>query len=63
VLFVPLQIRTNSSTFTKEVIAGYIGDGKTKNHLSLNRVGFAAFVAEEINKKQWDRMLPLLVSP
>ncbi|KAJ7655184.1 NAD-P-binding protein [Mycena polygramma] len=41
----------------------YIGDGKTKNHIMLNRIGFAAFVIEEVGKKQWDRKCPLLVSP
>lgn len=58
---VRVPILSNNSS--REVIAGYIGDGKTKNHLTLNRVGFAAFVIEEIGRKQWDRKVPLLVSP
>ncbi|KAJ7275420.1 NAD(P)-binding protein [Mycena haematopus] len=48
---------------SKQVIAGYIGDGKTKNHLFLNRIGFAAFLVDEIGKHEWDRKAPLLVSP
>jgi len=52
-----------SNDTARETIVGYIGDGKTKHHVKLNRVGFAAFVVEEISKKQWDRKVPLLVSP
>ncbi|KAJ7042621.1 NAD(P)-binding protein [Mycena alexandri] len=52
-----------SNNSSKEVIAGYIGDGKTKNHVVLNRIGFAAFVVGEITEKQWDKKAPLLVSP
>ncbi|KAJ7101006.1 NAD-P-binding protein [Mycena crocata] len=52
-----------SNDTSREVIAGYIGDGKTKNNLYLNRVGFAAFVVQEISARQWDKKVPLLVSP
>ncbi|KAJ6574726.1 NADH(P)-binding-domain-containing protein [Mycena capillaripes] len=57
-----IRVPILSDHTSREVIAGYIGDGKTGNHIMLNRVGFAAFVIEEINKKQWDRKCPLLVS-
>ncbi|KAJ7785921.1 NAD-P-binding protein [Mycena metata] len=52
-----------SNNPSRDVIAGYIGDGKTKNHVVLNRIGFAAFVVGEITQKQWDKKAPLLVSP
>jgi hypothetical protein len=58
-----IRVPMLSNNKSREVIAGYIGDRKIKNHISLNRVGFAAFVIEEISKKQWDRKVPLLVSP
>ncbi|KAJ7456620.1 NAD-binding protein [Mycena latifolia] len=57
-----VRVPVLSNNPSREVIAGYIGDGKTNNHLSLTRVGFAAFVVDEIRKKEWDRKLPLLVS-
>ncbi len=58
-----IRVPILSNHTSREVIAGYIGDGKIKNHISLNRIGFAAFVIEEVSKKQWDRKVPLLVSP
>ncbi|KAJ7693680.1 hypothetical protein B0H17DRAFT_1159440 [Mycena rosella] len=58
-----VRVPVLSNDMSREVLAGYIGDGKTKNHVSLTRIGFAAFVVDEINKKQWNRKLPLLVSP
>ncbi|KAJ7356978.1 NAD-binding protein [Mycena albidolilacea] len=58
-----IRVPMLSNNKSREVIAGYIGDRKIKNHISLNRVGFAAFVIEEVSKKQWDRKVPLLVSP
>jgi len=58
-----VRVPVLSNNKSKETIAGYIGDGKTKNHLSLNRIGFAGFVIEEISQKQWDRKAPVLVSP
>lgn len=57
-----IRVPVLSNNSSREVIAGYIGDGKTGNHIILNRIGFAAFMVEEISKKQWDRKCPLLVS-
>ncbi|KAJ7058029.1 NAD(P)-binding protein [Mycena amicta] len=51
-----------SNKESRAVIAGYIGDGKTKNHTMLNRAGFAAFVVAEIEKKEWDLKVPILVT-
>lgn len=45
---------------TKEVIAGYVGDGKTNTFLS--RVGFANFVIDEIEKNDWVKKAPLICS-
>ncbi|KAJ7139744.1 NAD(P)-binding protein [Mycena epipterygia] len=58
-----VRVPVLSNDLSREVIAGYIGDGKTKNHISLTRIGFAAFVIEEISQKQWDCKAPLLVTP
>ncbi|KAJ7102310.1 NAD-binding protein [Mycena belliarum] len=52
-----------SNDTSREVIAGYIGDGKTQNHVLLTRIGFAAFVVGEIAKREWSQKVPLLVSP
>jgi len=46
---------------SKEVLAGYIGDGKTKT--SLSRAGFAAFVLGELEKNEWVKKSPLLCTP
>jgi nucleoside-diphosphate-sugar epimerase len=45
---------------SKEVIAGYIGDGKTNTQLS--RAGFAAFVVNEIQTRVWVQKAPLICS-
>ena len=45
---------------TKEVIAGYVGDGKTNTFLS--RMGFASFVVGELDKREWVQKAPLLCS-
>lgn len=47
----------------KEVIAGYVGDGKTG--FSLSRAGFAAFIVKELcaSRPQWVKAAPLLSSP
>ena len=45
---------------TKEVIAGYVGDGKTNTFLS--RLGFASFVVGELDKREWVQKAPLLCS-
>jgi len=45
---------------SKEVIAGYVGDGKTNTFLS--RAGFAAFVADEIENRAWVQKAPLVCS-
>ncbi|RPD81604.1 NAD-P-binding protein [Lentinus tigrinus ALCF2SS1-7] len=45
----------------KEVIAGYVGDGKTKTKLS--RAAFAAFVLKELEANEWCGKAPLISSP
>jgi len=42
------------------VVAGYVGDGKTGS--SLARQGFAAFVVKELEERQWLRTAPLITS-
>ena len=45
----------------REVIAGYVGDGKTG--VNLARVGFAAFVMKELHDSpQWVKKCPLISS-
>ncbi|KAH9912769.1 NAD-P-binding protein [Epithele typhae] len=46
---------------SKEYLAGYVGDGKTKTRLS--RAAFGAFVMDELEQNQWCRKAPLLSSP
>jgi len=46
---------------SKEVIAGYVGDGKTKT--TVSRAAFAAFVLGELEKNEWIRKAPLVCSP
>lgn len=46
---------------SKEYVAGYIGDGKTKTRLS--RAAWAAFVLKELEENQWCRQAPLISSP
>ena len=43
------------------VLAGYIGDGKTRTRLS--RAAFAAFVLQELEENKWCRQAPLISSP
>ena len=45
----------------KDVIAGYVGDGKTKTKLS--RAAFAAFVLKELEENKWCGKAPLISSP
>ena len=45
---------------SKNVIAGYIGDGKIGT--SLPRAGFAAFVVKELEKNEWTRKAPMISS-
>jgi len=56
---VRVPLLTNSES--KNVIAGYVGDGKTKT--SLSRAAFAAFVVGELDKNEWTRRAPLISSP
>ncbi|TFK76729.1 NAD-P-binding protein [Pluteus cervinus] len=51
---VPVLTDKDNSAF----FAGYVGDGKTSTFLS--RKGFAAFVLEEVSKREWVRMAPLI---
>lgn len=46
----------------KDVIAGYVGDGKTHTHLA--RVGFASFIVKEIQAvtPAWIKKAPLICS-
>ncbi|KAH9921429.1 NAD-P-binding protein [Fomitopsis serialis] len=46
---------------TKEVVAGYVGDGKTKT--TLARAGFAHFVVTELEKGEWYQKIPMISSP
>ena len=45
----------------RDVVAGYIGDGVVKTHLS--RAAFAAFVLQQLNSEEWERKAPLISSP
>lgn len=55
---VRVPILTNSES--EDVIAGYVGDGKTGTLLS--RAGFAAFAVGEIERKEWVKKAPLISS-
>ena len=44
----------------KEVVAGYVGDGRTGT--TLSRAGFAHFVVGELEKGEWCRQAPLISS-
>ncbi|KAK0465243.1 NAD-P-binding protein [Desarmillaria tabescens] len=46
----------------KEVVAGYVGDGKTG--FSLSRAGFATFIVKELcaSRPQWVKAAPLISS-
>jgi hypothetical protein len=45
---------------SSDVVAGYIGDGKTST--TLTRLGFAVFVVGEIEKDEWVKKAPLISS-
>ncbi|EIM91884.1 uncharacterized protein STEHIDRAFT_88565 [Stereum hirsutum FP-91666 SS1] len=55
-----VRVPALTSSNNKEVVAGYIGDGKTG--ATLARAGFAAFVAGELRAGEWIREAPLLTS-
>jgi nucleoside-diphosphate-sugar epimerase len=46
---------------SKEVVAGYVGDGKTG--VFLTRAAFGAFLIQELEKNEWSRKAPLISSP
>jgi hypothetical protein len=50
---------TNSEA--KDVVAGYVGDGKIKT--SLSRAAFAAFCVKEVGENEWVRKAPMISSP
>lgn len=56
---VRVPILTNSEN--TEVVAGYVGDGKTGTMLS--RPGFASFVLKELAQNEWSKKAPLLSAP
>lgn len=47
---------TNSGS--QDVVAGYVGDGKTGT--TLSRVGFAVFVLRELARNEWVKEAPLI---
>lgn len=55
-----VRVPVLTSSNNREVVAGYIGDGKTG--VTLARAGFAAFVAGELLAGEWIREAPLLTS-
>lgn len=46
---------------SKEVVAGYVGDGKTG--VFLTRAAFGAFSIGELENNEWTRKAPLICSP
>lgn len=52
---------TDKETSNCEVIAGYMGDGKT-GALS-SRIGAAAFIIEQLVNREWIRKAPILSTP
>jgi putative NADH-flavin reductase len=46
----------------REVRVGYVGDGKAGSRYTLARLGFAAFVLQELEKGEWIRCAPLITS-
>lgn len=44
----------------REVIAGYVGDGKIGT--TLSRKGFAKFVIEEVENREWVHKAPMISS-
>ncbi|KAJ7650209.1 hypothetical protein FB45DRAFT_731091 [Roridomyces roridus] len=57
-----VRVPVLSNSTSKDVKVGYIGGKEIGNRISLNRAGFAAFVVQEIGKKEWDCKAPVLVS-
>lgn len=55
---VRVPLLTNQES--EEVITGYVGDGRTNTWLS--RAGYAAFVIDEIGKRNWVKKAPLICS-
>jgi NAD(P)-dependent dehydrogenase (short-subunit alcohol dehydrogenase family) len=45
----------------RDVVAGYIGDGVVKHHLS--RAAFAAFAMQQLQSEEWQRKAPIISSP
>ena len=56
-----VRVPVLTSHNNKEVIAGYVGDGKTKT--TLARVGFSSFTLKELEKNEWTKKAPLISSP
>ncbi|KAJ7512584.1 NAD-P-binding protein [Mycena galericulata] len=58
-----LALHTRDSVEEKacEIIAGYMGDGRTRAISS--RVGAAAFIIGELEKREWVRKAPILSAP
>ena len=50
-----------TSHATKEVVAGYIGDGKVNT--TLSRAGFAAFCVQQLSSNEWVNKAPLVSTP
>lgn len=49
-----------SNSSSRDVVAGYVGDGKTGT--TLTRAGFATFVLQELAKNEWVKEAPLITS-
>lgn len=56
-----LALHSKDSESNCEVIAGYAGDGKTGAVSS--RIGAAAFIIDELEKREWVRKAPILSAP
>jgi len=61
VLWTIARVPILTSDKKTDVIAGYIGDGKT--HTTLSRAAFANFVVSELENNEWCRKAPLVSSP
>lgn len=57
--FVRVPILSNKEV--REVVAGYVGDGKTGTVLA--RAGLAAFYVKELQENAWVKKAPLITSP
>ncbi|KAG6837893.1 hypothetical protein H0H93_013046 [Arthromyces matolae] len=55
-----LRVPALTNRSSTDVVLGYIGDGRTNIHLA--RAGYAAFVVDEIEKKEWIKKAPLITS-